>query len=704
MIYLIFFAPFGRMNFRIQHRKSINVNLKIAIMKITLKSKLILAFAVLIGITIVIFHKGNKSLQKMNNRIIQLSESTAEQMLLSSRIHENMLEIALNEKELVLAKNQDETMRHKEIIDETRKSLIDNKNKLMELADDAGAKDLKQFEIVWNDYASFLDQVINLKLSGNKAGSAGENEQLQKILEETETNGEPLLEKSSDSLEDIISANENTLHSDREESAKEFRSERTIGFGLLIIAFIIGALIAIWIISSITKGLNVTKKALIRIAEGDFSVKIDRVGKDEIGSMLQQLQDMVDHLSKSVQIANIVAEGKISEAMELTKNIHNGDLDEALKQMVANLSESIAIADRVAKGDLTVKIDKSGDLDIALKEMVEKLSNTVTSIIYSAENISGGADEINSGSQNVSQGASEQASAIEEISSAMEEMVSNINQNAENSGQTEKISKVAVEKMKTVNDASTKSLEMVKKIVEKIEIINEIANRTDLLAINAAIEAARAGQHGKGFAVVASEVRSLSENTQKAAKDITELSSATVDGANNSVKLLDEAIPEIVKTAQLVQEISASSTEQLSGANQINTAILQLNQVTQGNASAAEELASSADMFMVQSEKLRKGVSFFKHNNGHDDILTDQESTRFYEKNHHQNNYQGGNFDHLKSSVNKIKDHKSSNNTVEKIETSATKHNVGGNGESEKKNKASVSLHNELDDEFERLE
>jgi methyl-accepting chemotaxis protein len=196
----------------------------------------------------------------------------------------------------------------------------------------------------------------------------------------------------------------------------------------------------------------------------------------------------------------------------------------------------------------------------------------------------------------------------------MEEMDSNIQQNADNAQETEKIAQKAANDAEQGGQAVKQTVEAMRNIAEKITIIEEIARNTNLLALNAAIEAARAGEHGKGFAVVASEVRKLAERSQKAAGEISELSTSSVDVAEEAGTLLEALVPDIQRTAELVQEISAASGEQRSGSQQVNKALAQLDQVVQQNASQAEEMSSMAEELAGQADSLQDTMSYFKVN------------------------------------------------------------------------------------------
>ena len=278
--------------------------------------------------------------------------------------------------------------------------------------------------------------------------------------------------------------------------------------------------------------------------------------------------------------------------------------------------KGVDFARAVAQGNLTARIDVNqkdeiGVLADALRGMVKRLREIVRDVQGAADNVSAGSQELSSSAQEMSQGATEQAASAEEASASMEEMAANIRQNADNATTTEKIAGKSADHAKESGDAVTRTVAAMREIADKIGIIEEIARQTDLLALNAAIEAARAGDHGRGFAVVAAEVRKLAERSQVSAGEISTLSAESVEIADKAGKMLTQLVPDIGKTAELVQEISSASREQNSGADQINQAINQLDQVIQQNASAAEEMASTSEELASQAEHLQLAMSFF---------------------------------------------------------------------------------------------
>lgn len=260
------------------------------------------------------------------------------------------------------------------------------------------------------------------------------------------------------------------------------------------------------------------------------------------------------------------------------------------------------------------RFDEFGMIFSTLKQTIEKLREIINEIRNSTDSIVLGTEEISSSAEQIAQGANEQASSSEQVSASMEEMVSSINQNAANAQITEKIAVEAAKSIEQVTEASKRSLASVRDIAEKIKAVGDIAEKTDLLAINAAVEAARAGEHGKGFAVVAAEVRKLAEHSQKAALEIIKFSKLSLKETEEAGRLLEEIVPEIRKNANLVREISAASVEQNSGASQINLAIQQLSQITQQNSAAAEELASGSEELAAQANSLKSTAAYFRIN------------------------------------------------------------------------------------------
>jgi methyl-accepting chemotaxis protein len=320
-------------------------------------------------------------------------------------------------------------------------------------------------------------------------------------------------------------------------------------------------------------------------------------------------------LSGAVRLANAVSIGDLDQSFTVKTNDEIKDLTVALNDMTANLRTTAAVADEIAKGNLTVQAKPLSDKDIlgiSLQTMLAKLRQVVTDALGAADNVAAGSQQLSAGSEQLSQGSNEQASATEEASASMEQMAANIKQNADNAGQTEKIARRSAEDAQTSGNAVTKAVDAMQTIAEKISVVQEIARQTDLLALNAAVEAARAGEHGKGFAVVASEVRKLAERSQAAAAEISTLSSDSVKVAQEAGQMLTKLVPDIKRTAELVEEISAACREQDIGAEQINQAIQQLDKVTQQNSSASEEMASTSEELASQAEQLQSTISYFR--------------------------------------------------------------------------------------------
>jgi methyl-accepting chemotaxis protein len=285
-----------------------------------------------------------------------------------------------------------------------------------------------------------------------------------------------------------------------------------------------------------------------------------------------------------------------------------------------SLANAVNFTRIIADGDLSQTIevkhkDEIGQLLLAMSNMVTKLKTTIAEVKTTSRKVTVGSQAMSSSAAQMSQGATEQAAAAEEASSSMEQMAANIRQNADNASEMETIATKAAEDAQQSQEAVVEAVEAIQTIANKIMIIQDITSQTRMLSLNATIEAARAQEHGRGFAVVASEVRSLAERSQTAAAEITQLASSSVAIAEKANERLKKLVPDIQKTAEVVQEISAASKEQNIGTGQINRAIQQLDQVIQQNAATSEEMASTAEELATQAEHLQQAIAFFKTDN-----------------------------------------------------------------------------------------
>jgi len=289
------------------------------------------------------------------------------------------------------------------------------------------------------------------------------------------------------------------------------------------------------------------------------------------------------------------------------------------KSITSPIIKSVAFSKEVSKGNLNAQItipdrdDEVGELVNSLQNMSQQLKDIVSQIVEDADKISNSSQELNNASLQMSEGTTEQASAIEEVSSSMEEMAANIAQNDENAKTANTKANMSLKGVIEVSKSTIKVVDSSRIISEKIKIINDIALQTNILALNAAVEAARAGEHGKGFAIVAAEVRKLAERSKMAADEIVGLVNNSLNLTEQTGQFMENAIPDLQKTTDLVREISAASNEQASGATQVNNAIQQLNSIAQSNASSSEELAANADQLLLRAKQLKELVSFFKY-------------------------------------------------------------------------------------------
>ncbi|PSO16505.1 methyl-accepting chemotaxis protein [Bradyrhizobium sp. MOS003] len=534
-------------------------------MRFTVKAKLASAFGAVILLFMV---AGAVSYMKLSDMA-----STAESMVLRAKRMEKAAEVEKIIWQQVRAEKNGilGTEHQAEEFAANAAKLRDDATKIKDevytLASEGGKKLLDNFASAYARMNAYQEETIRLAKT-DKA----------KATERSMGDGRKVVADATEAMGAYVANTKRQMAEQAVQSQEDSHRAQLVLIVLVVVSLIVAAIGAVWISINISRSLAKAVGLADAVAIGDLSHKIDNVANDEIG-----------------------------------------DLVKSLNAMTANLNATAAVANEIAHGNLTVEAKPLSDKDtlgLALERMVEKLRQIVSEALTAAQNVSAGSQELSASAEQLSQGATEQASSAEEASSSMEEMASNVKQNADNASQTEKISAQSAKDAEASGAAVGRAVNAMQTIAEKITIVQEIARQTDLLALNAAVEAARAGEHGKGFAVVASEVRKLAERSQAAAAEIGTLSTETVKVAQEAGNMLSKLVPDIKRTAELVEEITAACREQDVGSAQINQAIQQLDKVGQQNASASEQVSSTSEELASQAEQLQSTIAYFRIEQG----------------------------------------------------------------------------------------
>lgn len=441
-------------------------------------------------------------------------------------------------------------------------------------------------------------------------------------------------------LQELAAYQEDLARKDGESAANLAKNTGYMLILLALSALVIG-LGAAWIITrSITSPLSRCIAIADKVGKGQTDVEIVVDSRDEMGLLLGSLKNMVDAIRRmggdATMLAKAGAEGRLATRADTSK--HEGDFhriisgfNDTLDAVVNPVNEAAQVLEKVAARDMTVRVvgDYKGDLGrikVAVNQAVDNLDKALTQVGQATLQVSSAAQQISAGSQSLAQGSNEQASSLEEVSSSLEEMASMTRQNADNatqarslSGEADQNARAGAEAMSRMNTAIVKIKDSSDQTAKIVKTIDEIAMQTNLLALNAAVEAARAGEAGRGFAVVAEEVRNLAQRSAQAAKSTADMIGESVKNADDGVKIAQEVSRSFDSIAgssrkvnELIGEIASASKEQSQGIDQVNTAVSQMDKVTQQTAANAEESASSAEELSSQAEELQSMVEQFR--------------------------------------------------------------------------------------------
>ncbi|QEW21852.1 Ribose and galactose chemoreceptor protein [Marinibacterium anthonyi] len=539
----------------------------------TIKAKLLAGFGGILLLLVALAGVAIARLAQFDNAFRQVVEVSAEGARIPVAMEAEIEAVSAAQSQMVMVFEVGAVERQYTRFERHLTNLEDLRNRLGALANVEDREDLTAFDAALatlpengGKIRDLMTQAVTSPSTGGASKARATSLLLGPVSDALET-GQAVLAR-------IAGRHLMEMRAEQQRTEAIYKRARVTVLGASAIALVLGAGAAIWLARTIAGGFQRAMRIAEAVAAGNPRVDCSPSGQDEFGDLLATMGEMNTQLSAMARAA-----------------------------------------DNIASGDLMVDVklrSPEDQLGQSLQRMVVKLRDVLGEVSSNAENVAKSAQSVSDTSERLNAGSTQQAAAAEQASAAMEEMTSNIRHSTANAEQTEKIAGQASEEARDSGEAVAKAVDAMKTIAEKITIVQEIARQTDLLALNAAVEAARAGSHGKGFAVVASEVRKLAERSQLAASEIGNLSSETLRVSEAAGQKLKDLLPSIRRTSDLVREISASTREQSIGAEQINTAIQDLDAVIQQNAISATQAAEVSRSLADQSSDLRTSIAHYR--------------------------------------------------------------------------------------------